>query len=73
MGEGERVSEGEVLLGVSQEAPLRKDESGTDNYPVYLWSWLAAHVTVNIKLTKSRRLCFLSRSDDMQDSQTEQS
>lgn len=73
VGEGERVSEGGVLLGVSQEAPLRKDESATDDYPVYLWSWLAAHVTVNIKLTKSRCISSDCERKHKQDRQTDQS
>lgn len=35
---GETVSGDEGLLGVSQEAPLRKDESGWDNHQVQLSS-----------------------------------
>lgn len=38
VAEGETVSGEEGLLGVSQEAPLRKDESGRDNHPDLLWS-----------------------------------
>lgn len=34
----QEASEVEGLLGVSQEAPLSKDESGRDNHPDQLWS-----------------------------------
>lgn len=38
VAEGEMASGEEGLLGVSKEAPLRKDESGRDNHQNQLWS-----------------------------------
>lgn len=46
VAEGEMASGEEGLLGVSKEAPLRKDESGRDNHQNQLWSrGSLAHIT----------------------------